>query len=124
MINFDTILDTPVLEEVEITVPVVATAVSVTPVSVPPSAVSWEEVRDYAIEQITRTSGPIPRNSKSENTIFRSFVDRWGALAMPITRHVFEQCDGLWMNAPVGVHRFHKTSDAYFAQRVAQQLAH
>lgn len=124
MINFDTVLDGPVITEVETTVPVVVATVSVTPVSAPPSPVSWQTVRDYVIEQVTSTSGPVPRNSKLENTIFRAYVDRWGALAMPIAQYVFEQCGGLWMNAPVGVHRFHKTSDTYFAQRIAEQLTH
>lgn len=125
MLNFDVDLDlnrqgTRVTARQQ--VPVVQETVTITPVAVESSSVAWEEVRDYVMSRIEQ-AGPVPRNPRQENSIFMAFVSRWQALAMPIARHAFEDCAGMWMNAPVGVHRFHRSADAYFAQRIAKKVS-
>ena len=95
-----------------------------TSIHVPASASSfeWEKVRDYVIEQILALHGPFPRDVRRENTIFMGFAARWEDQAMPIARYAFEEADGEWLDAPVGVARFHKTSDGVFAQKIAAKL--
>lgn len=110
-------------------VPQVVDTVTVTPVESkrkpePVSSgtrVTWQEVRDYVVAKI-QEGGPTPRNERNEKSTFMAFVSRWQDLAMPIARYAFEDCGGMWMNAPVGVHRFHRSADDYFAKRIAQKL--
>lgn len=133
MINFDTELDaagttrmviTDIVPKVRDTVTVrpAAPAPEPTPASTPAGDVSWELVRDYVIEQIGKVVGPFPRDTRKENTIFMNFVGRWGAASMEIARYAFEQSGGVWMGAPVGVFRFHRTSDVCFAQEIFKLL--
>lgn len=82
----------------------------------------WEELRDYVVSQIEKYHGPFPRNMKTEHSIFKSFASRWEGKAAPIARFAFEQCDGMWRNAPITVNRFCRASDVYFAQVIADRL--
>lgn len=82
----------------------------------------WEEVRDYVVRAIEQAHGPFPRNSKTEHSIFKGFVKRWGSQAGPIARFVFEQTGGMWKGAPVSVNRFCQASDKYFAQPISERL--
>jgi hypothetical protein len=82
----------------------------------------WEKVRDYVVGQILALHGPFPRDTKKENTIFMHFLGRWEDLSMSIAKYAFEKADGMWLDAPVSVARFHKTSDPVFAQKIAAQI--
>jgi len=85
------------------------------------SSDSWEKVRDYVIERVEALHGPFPRDARKETTIFMAFVARWPQ-AMEIARYAFEEQQGFWKGSPVSVARFHKTSDIYFAEPIAQLL--
>jgi hypothetical protein len=85
---------------------------------------SWEQLRDYVLRAVTQRHGPQPTRDPAQiNSIFRSFVARWGAQAGPIARFAFEQQDGFWNSAPVTVTRFTKGCDNYFAEPIADRLA-
>jgi hypothetical protein len=86
------------------------------------SAFEWERVRDYVIKSILDKHGPFPRDERKENTIFMGFVGRWDDLSMKIAAYAFEEAGGEWLGAPIAIHRFHKTSDPIFAQRIAALL--
>jgi hypothetical protein len=128
MINFDTPQKTaPSPVTVTTEVPAVQETVTITPVvkkatPAPKGTVTWEKLRDYVIEKVEATSGPFPRDIRKENTIFMAFSARWQELAEPIAQHAFEACEGIWKGAPVSVARFHRTSDSFFAQPIAEQL--
>lgn len=128
MINFDSALDVAGTTRMTVkdAVPIVRETITVRPapaepVSKPVAEQSWEPLRDYVIEQIL-TSGPIPRDTRRETTIFMGFASRWGAAALPIARYAFEECGGMWLGAPVGVFRFHRTSDSCFAQEISRKI--
>ncbi|MEU6362256.1 hypothetical protein [Streptomyces albidoflavus] len=84
---------------------------------------SWKQLRDYVLRAIAERQGAQPPGDEiRQQAIFRSFADRWGALAGPIARFAFEQQDGFWRSAPVTVTRFTKGADPYFAQPIAERL--
>lgn len=87
-----------------------------------PAMHEWERIRDYVIERIIAIHGPIARDIRAENTIFMGFADRWSGVAMDIARHALEDEGGFWLSAPVGVARFHRTSDPVFARPIAEKL--
>lgn len=82
----------------------------------------WEALRDYVVRAIEQRHGPFPRNFKTEHSIFKSFVSRWGKQAPAIARYAFEVCDGMWSNAPISINRFCKGSDQYFAAVINSRL--
>jgi hypothetical protein len=85
---------------------------------------SWEQLRDYVMRSIAERHGPQPRHEAAKvNSIFKSFAARWGNQAGPIARFVFEQQDGFWRSAPVGIERFTKGNDGYFAGPISERLA-
>lgn len=110
------------------TTPVVQETVRVTPVAgasyllKADSEWSWEDIRDYAMSQIEQYHGPQVRNAVKESAIFRSFAARHGDKAVGIVRFAFEQQRGMWQRAPIGVNRFCKASDVYFANVIAERL--
>lgn len=131
LIDFDTDLSRSTTVVVKQTAPVVTETVTTT---LAPSAKSthvlksesewgWEELRDYVVSSIEKRHGAFPRNFKTEASIFKSFIVRWGAQAPAIARFAFEFSDGMWHNAPISVNRFCKNSDPYFAQPISQRLS-
>lgn len=88
---------------------------------------TWMDLRDYVVGSIVSRLGPIPRDDKREMGIFRGFVARWPAVegkvsAGRIAKHAFEDLDGWWRGSPVGIGRFAKASDPYFASVIADRL--
>lgn len=85
---------------------------------------SWRELRDYVADEIIKRFGVFPRDDIREAAIFKSFVDRWGIdEARTIATFAFETQDGRWKGAPVGMTRFCKASDPYFAEPITRHLA-
>lgn len=84
---------------------------------------SWQEVRDYVLEQIQLRQGAQPLDGHKLIGIFKGFVGRWGDQAAPICRYVFETCDGIWMGRPVTVTSWCRNADPYFAQAISERLA-
>jgi hypothetical protein len=83
----------------------------------------WSEFRDFVVDQITRANGPFPRMAEREAGIFKRFLSQYGiADAMAITRYAFEVCGGRWGNAPIGITRYCKGSDPYFAQPILERI--
>lgn len=82
----------------------------------------WEELRDYVVGEIQDRQGPIPRDPLKEAAIFKRFVKQWGERAKPIAQYAFGVCDGKWAGAPVGVNRFCKGSDEFFAEEIVRRL--
>lgn len=131
LMDFDTDLSGSTRVVVKTTAPVVTERVTVT---VAPSAASthvlkgesewgWEELRDYVVASIEKRHGAFPRNFKTEASIFKSFIGRWGTQAPAIARFAFDFADGMWHNAPISVNRFCKASDVYFAIPISQRLS-
>lgn len=83
---------------------------------------SWEQVRDYVVHQIETLHGAFPRVPYKEKAIFIGFLGRWPEHSTGIARYAFEVKNGFWRGAPVGVNRFCKASDSYFARPIAVAL--
>jgi hypothetical protein len=121
--DFGTVTETaPVITEQVIVRPVVQSIPSVTFALKPDAEWGWEELRDYVVNAIEQRHGEFPRNFKTEHSIFKSFLSRWGTQAPAIARTAFEHFDGMWKGAPIGVNRFCKASDQFFAQVIADRL--
>jgi hypothetical protein len=82
----------------------------------------WADLRDYVVGQIERLRGPFPRNDRNEMGIFKGFVSRHGERSAAIARYAFEDLKGWWRGAPVGVGRFARASDPYFADPIKVRL--
>lgn len=95
----------------------------VTDIGKSPANWTWEDLRNYVVRSIESIHGPFPRDAVREGAIFRSFAGRWGNQAGPIAHFVFTELGGMWCGAPVGVHRFCKGADAYFAAPLAKRLS-
>lgn len=136
MRNFDTELDTAGVVR-RVVAPVVTLTVSRSSdaVAVPAPAImprsdllssaqgwTWEQLRDYVVAQVLELHGPFPRDAVKEAAIFRSFVSRWGEQAGPIAVAAFTAHGGYWRSAPIGVNRFSKGSDPYFAVIIAANI--
>ncbi len=133
MLNFVTDLDRERDHHTRGTTPVVAPSVRVTTTvrrapggrtDLLSDPASWDaaQLRDYLVRRITEIHGPFPREAVKETAIVRGFLARWGEMAGPIAVHVMETRSGMWNNAPVGIGRFCKASDDYFARPVAERL--
>lgn len=140
MLNFSSDLDMPAVSTTATAAPVSSPLVDsvptiqeqvtyrrpetrVTDIGKDPAAWSWEDLRSYVVRSIERIHGPFPRDAVKEGSIFRSFAGRWGTQAGPIACFVFEELAGMWRGAPVGVHRFCKGADNYFAAPLAERLS-
>lgn len=140
MLNFSSDLDMPAVATTATAPPISSPVVDAVPVvqeqvtyrrpftqttDIGKSPESWtgEDLRNYVIRAIEKAHGPFPRDVTREGSIFRSFAGRWGRQAGPIARFVFEELNGMWRGAPVGVHRFCKGADAYFAVPLAERLS-
>lgn len=82
----------------------------------------WEAIRDYVVRKIEQRWGQFPRNAIKEASVFKSFAQRWGDMAMPIARLACEEMGCIWESAPISVNRFCKGSDPYFAAVLAQRV--
>lgn len=83
----------------------------------------WEDLRDYVVREIEARHGVQPRDFRKESGIFKSFMTRYGADAVPIARLAFSPVfDGWWKSAPISVTRFCKGSDPYFADVLRARL--
>lgn len=131
LLHFDSEIDllpSTSVVRVETKVPVVADRVVVRAeprtayLAVEETSWSWEELRDYVADEITKRFGLFPRDHKKEYGIFKAFLDRWGARAVPIAKFAFEIHDGRWRGAPVKITRFCKASDPYFATLIDEYL--
>lgn len=83
-----------------------------------PQSWSWEQLRDYVVDQIVLHHGNFPRNPLRESGIFKGFLSRHGERAGEIAIYAFEGCKGWWKNSPIGVERFTKGSDPWFADEI------
>jgi hypothetical protein len=83
---------------------------------------SWEQLRDYVVDQIVSHHGNFPRNPLRESGIFKGFLARHGDRAGEIAIYAFEGCKGWWKNSPIGVERFTKGSDPWFAEEIVSIL--
>lgn len=85
---------------------------------------AWSDLRDYVIANICEVSGrPVPRDVAKEKAIFAGFLARYQEFAGTIARHAFEGPDGgWWRGAVIGVNRFCKGSDPYFADVIVGRL--
>lgn len=130
MRNFDTELDQQGVTRLVRTVTEVMVEESVRIVHKPSQARAylgksewaWDDLRDYVVTQIEERYGAFPRDSRKESGIFKSFLARWGGKAQPIARYAFEMADGRWAGAPIGVNRFCKGSDPFFAEVISARL--
>lgn len=83
----------------------------------------WDDLRDYVIREIEARHGAQARDYKKEAGIFKSFMTRYGADAVPIARLAFSPVfDGWWKSAPISVTRFCKASDPYFGDVLRSRL--
>jgi hypothetical protein len=113
----------PVLRAtVSFSVPVITTAVIPARSDLVVTAWGWEQLRDYVIAGIERTSGPFPRNFLTEPSIFKSFIGRYGVDAQEIARAAFEVHAGYWRGAPVSVTRFAKGNDPFFGDVIRDAI--
>lgn len=131
MIDFDLLERTTPTVNVVTEAPVVTetatgrplpSAIGTTDLAVSEESWGWEQLRDYVVRKIEEAHGPFPRDFKKEHAIFKSFTARWGDKASAIARHAFEVNNGFWRNAPIGVNRFTKGCDPYFAEIIAERL--
>ena len=130
--NFDTDLDTlGTTKIVHSTTPVMQSTAKVTQRAnehhsyegKPEAEWGWSEFRDFVVDKITETSGPFPRMAEREAGIFKRFLAEYGATdAVAIVRYAFDVCGGRWANAPIGITRFCKGSDPYFAQPILERI--
>jgi hypothetical protein len=128
--NFDTDLDqVRVQQEHRATTQIVETVevlprpqVARTDLTKPETQWGWEEMRDYVVTNIEQRFGPFPHDSLKEASIFKAFLGRHGDKAPAIARHAFEVCDGRWAGAPIGVTRFCRNSDPFFAEVIVNRL--
>lgn len=87
------------------------------------AAWDWSDLRDYVVTQIESKFGPQPRDSKKEYGIFNRFIKTYGGeKAAAIARYAFEVEGGWWMSAPIGVNRFTRGCDPYFAEVILGRL--
>lgn len=88
----------------------------------PESSWGWEEVRDYVVAQIEARTGTFPRDARKEASIFQRFCRQFGPDAPAIARFAFEVADGRWKGAPIGINRFCKASDSWFADPILARI--
>lgn len=86
-----------------------------------PADWDWEDLRDYSVEQITEVSGPFEFDATKANSVFRAFMKRHPN-APQIARYVFDILGGLWYAEPVGIYRFYRGQDPYFADPITRLL--
>lgn len=129
--NFDTDLDTLGATRIVKSTPATAVRSTVTPKAnthhtyeaKPEAEWGWSEFRDFVVDKITEAHGPFPRSDVKEAGIFKRFLAEYGvADAVAIVRYAFEVCDGRWANAPIGIARFCRGSDPYFAQPILERI--
>ena len=85
-----------------------------------PQSWSWEQLRDYVVEKIVERNGNFPRNVLKESGIFKGFLKRHGDRAGEIAIYAMDGCNGWWKNSPIGIERFAKGSDPWFALEIIQ----
>lgn len=84
---------------------------------------TWEDLRDYVITSATERFGAQLRNPVKEKSVFSSFIKRYGTeRAVLVAMAAFQVFEGIWASAPIGVNRFCKNSDPYFADVILAQL--
>ncbi|MFJ4902835.1 hypothetical protein [Streptomyces sp. NPDC088727] len=102
---------------------VAATPRATTDLLTDPTGWDWRQLRDYVLRSTAERHGPQPAGDEIKTqSIFRSFVQRWGTQAGPIARFAFEQQEGFWRDAPVTISRFTKGNDPYFAVPISERL--
>lgn len=82
------------------------------------------DLRDYVVDKIVERDGrQFPRNPAKEMSIFTAFVARYQEFSGAIARYAFDGPDaGWWCNAPIGIERFCKGSDLWFANKILDSL--
>lgn len=84
-----------------------------------PEKWTWKDLRDYVLFKIEERDGTAgPRSETRELGIFKRFALEFGEQAGPIAVFAFQTCDGYWRGSPVGVGRFAKASDDFFAREI------
>lgn len=84
---------------------------------------SWGDLRDYVITEAEKRSGAQIRNVAKEAGIFKGFISRYGIIdAVMVAMAAFEIYEGVWYSAPIGVSRFTKGNDPYFADVILQRM--
>lgn len=87
-----------------------------------PSQWQWSDLRDYIIFQSESMFGPAERNPAKESSIVKSFMKRWGPMAVPIAQRAFTVYEGVWWGEPVRIERFALGNDGNFAQVLAGEV--
>lgn len=88
-----------------------------------PSDYQWQDVRDYALWSIFEYCGPFERQTVKENSVFKSFFGRYGPeRSVAIIRFAFGVSNGLWYGNPIGVNKFSKGADPYFAEEILKLI--
>lgn len=84
---------------------------------------TWSDLRDYVITEAEKRFGPQVRDPKKEAGIFKGFIGRYGIQdAVMIAMTAFEVYQGTWRSAPIGVTRFTKGNDPFFADVILGRL--
>ncbi len=86
----------------------------------PPSEWGPEQLRDYAIYEMTKVTGELARHPEGighDTQIFTGFMIRHDR-AVQIARYAFDILHGLWYARPVTVTSFTAGADPYFAEPI------
>lgn len=84
---------------------------------------TWQDLRDYVITQAEKRFGPQVRDPKKEAGIFKGFIARHGIEdAVTVAMAAFEVFEGTWRSAPIGVTRFTRGNDPFFADIILARL--
>jgi hypothetical protein len=134
MIDFNAMLESQTRSlTVKTAVPTVVERVTITPrpaevptayLAQPAEKWSWEDLRNYVIDQIQKYHGPQLRNPITEAAIFKGFLARHGANSARIAKQAFSERGekGMWVSAPISVNRFCKNQDPFFALPILAKL--
>jgi len=82
----------------------------------------WQHLRDFVVAEIQARRGAQTYDPTKLVGIFKSFAKRWGSDAGPISRYIFDVCDGFWLGKAVTVNSWCKATDPYFAKPIAERL--
>jgi hypothetical protein len=123
----------PTTPKVTTTVPTVRQSATAEPVKAsayltrPEAAWDWRDLRDYVVGKIQEMHPQLlpQRNEAKEFGMFSRFAAKYGQMAGPIAVFAFETSPtpGRWANAPIGLGRFAKASDAWFADKILARLS-
>jgi hypothetical protein len=84
---------------------------------------TWEDLRNYIVTEYQKRFGAMIRNPAKEAGILKAFIGRHGiADAVLTAKAAFEIYEGTWRSAPIGIERFTKNNDPYFAEVILARV--